>query len=166
MELPIIERLKQEVEALRYELAVEVPKALEEARAHGDLSENAEWDAALARQQLVSARIAQKQAQIRSLSVYTLADIPKGVVAFGSKVTVENVDTGSVEKYLIVLPEEVDAANGHISLSSPLGRGLMNKTVGDEVEVQTPSGKRSYEIVELITIHENREADQEEEEAD
>jgi len=158
MELPIIQRLKQEVDALKYELAVEVPKALEEARGHGDLSENAEYEAALARQQLLSARIVQKEAQIRSLSIYTLADIPKGVVAFGSFVTVENVDTGTVERYRIVLPEEVDAANGRISLSSPLGRGLMNKAVGDEFEVQTPRGKRSYEIVELITIHDQLDA--------
>ena len=158
MELPIIQRLKQEVGALKHELAVEVPKALEEACGHGDLSENAEYEAALARQQLLSARIAQKEAQIRSLSVYTLADIPKGVVAFGSHVTVENVDTGTVERYRIVLPEEVDAANGRISLSSPLGRGLMNKAVGDEFEVQTPRGKRSYEIVELTTIHDRPDA--------
>jgi transcription elongation factor GreA len=158
MELPIIQRLKQEVDALKYELAVEVPKALEEARGHGDLSENAEYEAALARQQLLSARIVQKEAQIRSLSIYTLADIPKGVVAFGSRVTVENVDTGTVERYRIVLPEEVDAANGRISLSSPLGRGLMNKAVGDEFEVQTPRGKRNYEIVELMTIHDQLDA--------
>jgi len=158
MELPIIQRLKQEVDALKYELAVEVPKALEEARGHGDLSENSEYEAALARQQLLSARIVQKEAQIRSLSIYTLADIPKGVVAFGSFVTVENVDTGTVERYRIVLPEEVDAANGRISLSSPLGRGLMNKAVGDEFEVQTPRGKRSYEIIELMTIHDQLEA--------
>jgi transcription elongation factor GreA len=117
--------------------------------------------AALARQQLLSARIAQKEAQIRSLSIYTLADIPKGVVAFGSYVTVENVDTGTVERYRIVLPEEVDAANGRISLSSPLGRGLMNKAVGDEFEVQTPRGKRSYEIVELMTIHDRLDAKEE-----
>lgn len=153
MELPIIQRLKQQVEDLRRELAVDVPKALEEARAHGDLSENAEYDAALARQALLRARIAQKEEEIRSLSVYTLADIPKGVVAFGSRVAVENADTGKVERYRIVLPEEVDAANGCISMSSPLGRGLMNKTVGDEVEIQTPRGKRTYEVVELTTVH-------------
>jgi len=153
MELPVLKRLKKEVEALRYELAIEVPKALEEARSHGDLSENAEYDAALARQELLSARIAQKEAQVRALSVYTLADIPEGIVALGSRVTVENVDTGAVEQYRIVLPEEVDAANGRISLSSPLGRGLMNKAAGDEVEVQTPGGKRTYQIVELLTVH-------------
>jgi transcription elongation factor GreA len=159
MELPIIQRLKRELEALKYELTIELPKVLEEARAHGDLSENAEWDAAQARRELLTLRVAQKQAQIRDLSVYSLADIPKGVVALGSQVAVENVDTGAVERYRIVLPEEVDAGNGCISLSSPLGRSLMNKAVGDEVEVTTPAGKRSYEIVELRTLHDTGEDD-------
>jgi transcription elongation factor GreA len=154
MELPVIQRLRKELQDLRYELSVEIPKALEEARSHGDLSENAEWEAARARQDYVRARIAQKEAQIRALSVYTLADIPHGVVAYGSDVTIENVDTGNVERYRIVLPEEVDAANGCISLHSPLGRALMSKKVGDEVEVQTPGGRRAYEIVKLVTIHE------------
>ena len=153
MELPVIQRLKKELQDLNYELAVEIPKILEEAVAHGDLSENAEYEAARARQDFVRARIAQKQTQVRALSVYTLADIPRGVVAYGSQVTVENVDTGTVERYQIVVPEEVDAANGCISLHSPLGRALMNKAAGDEVEVQSPNGKRSYQIVELTTIH-------------
>jgi transcription elongation factor GreA len=153
MELPVIQRLKKELQDLKYELTVEIPKILEEAVAHGDLSENAEYEAARARQDFVRARIAQKETQIRALSVYTLADIPRGVVAYGSQVTLENVDTGAVEKYQIVVPEEVDAANGCISFHSPLGRALMNKTAGDEVEVQSPNGKRCYQIVELITIH-------------
>jgi len=153
MELPVIQRLKKELQSLHYELAVEIPKILEEAVAHGDLSENAEYEAARARQDFIRARIAQKQTQVRALSVYTLADIPRGVVAYGSQVTIENVDTGTVERYQIVVPEEVDAANGCISLHSPLGRALMNKAAGDEVEVQSPNGKRSYQIVELTTIH-------------
>jgi transcription elongation factor GreA len=153
MELPVIQRLKKELQGLKYELAVEIPKILEEARAHGDLSENAEYEAARARQDFVRARIAQKETQIRALSVYTLADIPRGVVAYGSQVTVENADTGATERYRIVIPEEVDAANGCISLHAPLGRALMNRAVGDEVEVQTPKGTRCYQIVELVTIH-------------
>lgn len=153
MELPIIQRLKKELEDLQRELSVELPKVLEEARAHGDLSENAEYEAARARQDFVRARIAQKTNQIRTLSVYTLADIPKGIVAYGSRVTIENTESGSTEQYQIVLPEEVDAANGYISLHSPLGRALMGKEPGDELEVQTPRGKRCYQLVELETIH-------------
>jgi transcription elongation factor GreA len=155
MELPVIQKLKKELQELKYELAVALPKMLEEARAHGDLSENAEYEAARARQDYVRARIAQKAAQIRTLSVYTLAGIPRGVVAYGSKIAIENVDTGARERYRIVLPEEVDASNGCISLHAPLGRALMNKEVGDEVDVHTPGGKRTYQIVELLTIHDD-----------
>ena len=84
--------------------------------------------------------------------MYNISSIPRDVVAYGSRVTVED-DAGESMAYEIVFPEEVDAAKGQISLSSPLGRALLNKAVGDEVEVQTPSGKRSYQIVELVTLH-------------
>jgi transcription elongation factor GreA len=158
MELPIVQRLRKELQDLKYELAHQLPKALEEARAHGDLSENAEYEAARARQDFLRARIAQIEGRVREFSLYTLAAIPKGVVAYGSQVTVEDVDNANVERYKIVFPEEVDAANGCISLSSPLGRGLMNKAVGDEVEVRTPGGKRAYQIVGLVTIHDTQNA--------
>ena len=85
--------------------------------------------------------------------MYNISSIPRDVVAYGSRVTVED-DAGESMAYNIVFPEEVDAAKGQISLSSPLGRALLNKAVGDEVEVQTPSGKRTYQIVELVTLHE------------
>ncbi|MFN8545873.1 MAG: transcription elongation factor GreA [Candidatus Binatia bacterium] len=154
MELPILTRLKKELERLKYELTFELPKALEEARAHGDLSENAEWEAAKHRQDFVRSRIGQIQGRIRELSMYNIASIPHGIVAYGSRVTVEDVDEGEAVSYEIVFPEEVDASRGQISLSSPIGRALMNKAVGDEVEVHTPAGRRSYQIVELLTFHE------------
>ena len=84
--------------------------------------------------------------------MYNVSSIPHDVVAYGSRVTVEDGDSGESTVYTIVFPEEVDAAKGQISLSSPIGRALLNKVVGDEVEVSTPSGKRSYEIVELVTV--------------
>jgi transcription elongation factor GreA len=90
--------------------------------------------------------------------MYTVASIPRGVVGYGSQVTVVDADGDEdvTIRYEIVFPEEVDAARGHISLSSPIGRALMNKGVGDEVEVQTPSGKRTYQILALLTFHELR----------
>src|SRR2546428_827609 len=93
------------------------------------------------------------EGRVRELSMYNISSIPRDVVAYGSRVTVED-DAGESTAYDIVFPEEVDAAKGQISLSSPLGRALLNKAVGDEVEVQTPSGKRTYQIVELVTLHE------------
>jgi transcription elongation factor GreA len=154
MELPILARLKKELADLKHELTIKLPKELQAAAAHGDLSENAEYEAAKGRQEFVRSRMGQLEARVRELSMYTIASIPRGVVAYGSRVTVEDVDEGGTTLYVIVFPEEVDVAKGQISLSSPIGRALLNKGVGDEVEVQTPGGKRSYQIVELITFHE------------
>jgi transcription elongation factor GreA len=154
MELPVVTRLKKELQELLHELNVRLPKELQEAAAHGDLSENAEYEAAKSRQEFVRARIAQMQTRIRELAMYTLASIPRDVVAYGSRVTVEDETEGSTIEYRIVFPEEVDAASGAISLSSPIGRALLNRGVGDEIEVQTPGGKRSYQIVALVTLHE------------
>jgi transcription elongation factor GreA len=154
VELPIVQRLKKELQELQYELSRKLPKELEEARAHGDLSENAEYEAAKARQELVQVRISQIGGRIRELSMYTMASIPHGVVAYGSEVRVEDLEEGEEIAYKIVFPEEADAANGKISLGSPLGRALLNRSSGDEVEVHTPKGKRRYAIISLVTIHE------------
>jgi len=161
MELPVLARLKKELADLNYELTFQLPKELAAAAAHGDLSENAEYEAAKHRQDFVRSRIAQLEGRIRELSMYTVASIPLGVVGYGSRVKLVDADgdDDAVVDYQIVFPEEVDAARGHISLSSPIGRALMSKTVGDEVEVQTPGGRRTYQIVELVTFHELRERD-------
>src|SRR5215510_12158636 len=153
MDLPVLARLKKELADLKHELTFKIPKELQTAAAHGDLSENAEYDAAKHRQDFVRSRIAQLEGRVRELSMYTIASIPRGVIAYGSKVTLADVDSGDETEYRIVFPEEVDAARGHISLSSPIGRAMMNKSEGDEVEVQTPSGRRTYQIVSLVTMH-------------
>jgi transcription elongation factor GreA len=154
VDLPIVQRLKKELAELQYELSHKLPKELEEARAHGDLSENAEYDAAKARQELVQVRISQIGGRIRELSMYTVASIPEGVVAYGSRVTVEDLEEEEETVYHLVFPEEAEVAEGRISLGSPLGRALLNRSVGDEIEVHTPKGKRRYQIVNLVTIHE------------
>jgi transcription elongation factor GreA len=154
VELPIIQRLKKELADLQHELSHKLPRELEEARAHGDLSENAEYEAAKARQEIVQARISQIGGRIRELSMYTVASIPQGVVAYGSRVTVEDLQEGEEIIYSLVFPEEAEVSQGRISLGSPLGRALLNRTIGDEIEVQTPKGKRRYQIVDLTTIHE------------
>jgi len=153
MELPVLQKLKKDLGELQHELTHKVPKDLQEAASHGDLSENAEYEAAKHRQDFLRARIAQLQGRIRELSLYNIQSIPRGVVAYGSRVTVEDLEDGQSQVYEIVLPEEVNAAAGMISLGSPIGRALMNKVVGDEVEVQSPRGKRSYQITDLITMH-------------
>jgi transcription elongation factor GreA len=154
MELPVLARLKKELADLKHELTFVIPKELQTAAAHGDLSENAEYEAAKSRQDFVRSRIVQIEGRVRELSMYTIASIPNGVVAYGSRVTVEDLDEGESIAYEIVFPEEVDVSKGQISLSSPIGRALLNKAVGDEIEVHTPGGKRTYQIVELVTFHE------------
>ena len=154
MELPVVQKLKKELQDLLYELKHKLPKELEEARAHGDLSENAEWEAAKARQDFIQARISHIGSRIRELSMYTMSNIPQGVAAYGSQVTVEDLKEGEETTYRLVFPEETDAANGKISVSSPLGRALVHKKVDDEVEVMTPKGKRYYAIIKVVTIHE------------
>lgn len=158
MQLPIVERLKRELAELQRELSQELPARLEEARAHGDLRENAEYDAAKNRQGLLRARISAIQERIRELSMYSLAQIPRDKISYGSRVTLEDVDSGDRIEYQIVFPEEVDAAAGLISISAPIGQALMNRTSGDEVVVQTPRGRKTYEVVDVETLHQRSQA--------
>jgi transcription elongation factor GreA len=153
-DLPIVQKLKRELQELEYELKHRLPKELEEARGHGDLSENAEWEAAKHRQEIVRSRIAQIGGRIRELSMYTLSSIPRGVAAYGSRVTLQDLDSGEEVVYRLVFPEEADVSAGDISIGSPLGRALLNRKLGDEVEVDAPKGKRYFQIVGLVTIHE------------
>lgn len=146
-------RLKKELEELRFELMTKLPKELEAAREHGDLRENAEYEACKERQGYLSARIGQIEQRIRDLSLYSLNSIPRDAVGYGSQVTLENGDDGGEERYELVFPEEVDPSTGLISIGSPLGRALLNREVGDDVEVTTPKGRRRFQIIELRTIH-------------
>src|SRR5277367_1865383 len=153
-ELPVVKRLRKEMEILKRELNVELPKELERARAHGDLSENAEWAMAKQRQEFVRARVSNMEQRIAELSRIDLDAIPRDTVGLGSLVDLENLDDGATARFEIVVPEEVDGALNRISLSSPLGRALLGKAADDDIEVHTPKGKRSYLVRKLVTIHE------------
>ena len=152
-ELPVIKRLRKELDVMKRELTVDLPKELERARAHGDLSENAEWAMAKQRQEFLRARVNNMEARIAELTTINLDSIPRDTVGLGSRVTLEDLDDGGTAEYEIVVPEEVDGAVNKISLSSPLGRALIGKASDDDIEVQTPKGKRSYLIKQLVTIH-------------
>jgi transcription elongation factor GreA len=152
-ELPVIKRLKKDLETLKRELTVELPKELERARAHGDLSENAEWAMAKQRQEFLRARVGNLEVRIAELMMIDLESIPHDTVGLGSKVELEDLDEGGTAEFEIVVPEEVDGAQNRISLSSPLGRALIAKAEGDDIEVQTPKGKRAYSVKKLATIH-------------
>jgi transcription elongation factor GreA len=146
-------KLLDEIAALEYELRNELPKEILKARAHGDLSENAEYHAAKERQSFVDARLAQLKGRLRELSMVDLTKIPRDRVGLGSKVVLLDLNKDTKLTYKLVTSEEADAANGLISTSSPIGRGLIGKQVGDEVRIPIPGGVREVEILELTTIH-------------
>jgi len=146
-------KLQEEVAALEYELRNELPKEILRARAHGDLSENAEYHAAKERQRYVDARLAQLKARLMDFSMVDLTKIPRDRVGLGSQVVVLDLVKDEELSFLIVTSEEADVAKGKISTSSPIGRGLLGKRVGDTVKIQIPGGSREMEILRLTTIH-------------
>ncbi|MEE8257681.1 MAG: transcription elongation factor GreA [Acidobacteriota bacterium] len=153
-ELPL-KKLKDEVRELDRELNLVLPKELKKARAHGDLSENAEYSAAKERQRYVSARLGQLRKRLADLSLVNVANIPRDRVGFGSTVKLYDLEREAETTYKLVMSEESDFAKGLISTSSPIGRALMGKEAGDSVKVATPSGPREFEILEFRTMHED-----------
>jgi len=146
-------KLQEEITALEYELRNELPKEILRARAHGDLSENAEYHAAKERQSWVNARLGQLQARLREFSMVDLSKIPRDRVGLGSQVVVLDLKRDEEHTYNLVVSEEADVASGKISTSSPIGRGLLGKQVGDTVRIQIPDGVKELEILSLTTIH-------------
>jgi transcription elongation factor GreA len=146
-------KLQGEIAALEYELRNELPKEILKARAHGDLSENAEYHAAKERQAFVNARLGQLQARLREFSMIDITKIPRDRVGLGSQVVVFDVNKDEEHTYHLVTSEEADVANGRISTSSPIGKGLLGKRVGDTVKIQIPDGVREMEILSLVTMH-------------
>ena len=149
----IKKKLQDEIDQLSHELNVELPKEIAVARAHGDLSENAEYKFAKERQTYVNAKIAQLKKRMGDLSMLNLNNIPKDRSGYGSRIVVIDVARDVKVEYKLVSSEEADAEKGLISTTSPIGRALLNRKVGDEIEVATPAGKKEFEVVELLTIH-------------
>jgi len=148
----ILKRFDDEISALERELKTELPKEIQRAREFGDLRENAEYQAAKERQTLVQARIAMLTRRRNDVSMMNLDRIPHGKAGFGSTVSLRAENGGEVV-YQLVMPEDANAEKGMISTASPIGRALLNKEVGDEVTVTTPAGTREFEIVKLVTVH-------------
>ena len=155
----ILKKIRAEIKALEEELHVDLPRALKVAREHGDLSENADYDAAKERQAFVHARMGQLKGRLAELSLVNFDKIPQGRVSFGSEVTLFDLNKEEEVVYKLVMSEETDVAKGFISTTSPIGRALMGKVEGDEVEVQTPGGRKEFEIKKLLTIHDLADAD-------
>ena len=155
MPSPIVQKLQEEIQSLERELNSELPKELKRARALGDLSENAEFHMAKQRQDFVGARLAQLKRRLADLSLINMANIPKDRIAFGSNVVLYDVDRDVEIEYRLVTSEEADVSKGLISTTSPIGRGLMGKKVGDSVKVTTPNGAREFEVRSLRTIYDS-----------
>ena len=149
----VMARLLEEIKALEYELTTELPAEIKKAVALGDLSENAEYHMAKQRQVFVNARLGQLKKRMGELAMVNLANIPHDKSGFGSTITVFDVNKNEEIKYKLVTSEESDVAKGLISTTSPIGRALLGKEVGDTVTVVTPNGKRELEILKLYTIH-------------
>ena len=150
----IKKKLQQEIDSLEHELNVDLPKEIAIARAHGDLSENAEYKYAKERQGYVNAKIGQLKKRMGDLGMLNLTNIPKDRSGYGSRIVVIDMQKSQEIEYKLVSTEEADVEKGMISTTSPIGRALLNRRVGDEVQVLTPAGKKEFEIVRLFTIHE------------
>ena len=144
------ESLKKELETLKRIERPQNIKAIEEARAHGDLSENAEFHAAKDRQGFIEGRISELEFKLANADIIEIKKLPKDRVVFGSTVLLENIDTGEGVEYQLVGPDESDIDKGRISISSPLGKAMLGKKPGDELIVQVPGGTRAYELVEIL----------------
>jgi transcription elongation factor GreA len=150
----IRKKLQQEIDSLEHELSVELPKEIAVARAHGDLSENAEYKFAKERQGYVNAKIGQLKKRMGDLGMLNLTNIPKDRAGYGSRIVVLDTQRSIEVEYKLVSTEEADAEKGLISTTSPIGRALLNRKVGDEVQVATPNGQKEFEVMRLVTIHE------------
>ncbi len=148
-------KLQEEISRLNRELRDELPKALKTAIEHGDLRENAEYQTAKERQSYVQAQLANLRQRLSALSMIDLTKIPTDRVSYGSTVVLFDLDSEEEITYRLVTSEEADVKSGLISTSSPIGKSLMSRQRGNEVEIRTPRGLKNYEILELTTIHDS-----------
>ena len=151
----IKKKLQDEIATLEHEMSIELPKELMKARAHGDLSENAEFKYAKERQGYVSARLGQLKKRLGDIGMLNLNNIPADRAGYGSRVRLLDLKKSVEIEYKLVTSEEADAAQGLISTTSPIGKALLGRNVGDEIKVQTPAGIKEFEVVKVKTIHED-----------
>jgi transcription elongation factor GreA len=144
------QKLKKELERLKSVERPQVIKAIEEARSHGDLSENAEYDAAKERQAFIEGRVSELGYKLGNAEIIDVDNLPKDRAVFACTVVLENVDTGEDVEYQLVGPEESNIGEGRISVTSPLGKAILGKKPGEEIMLNAPGGKRVYELVEIV----------------
>ena len=145
------QKIKEELEQLRYEFKVELPRRIAEARVYGDVRENAEYEAAKERQSTLQARAGQIHKRLADLSRIDVSAIPRDRAGLGSEVTVENLDTGEEVRYTLVIPEVADEAPHFVSIAAPVGQALLNRRIGDAVTVRIPRGTFELEVRRIVT---------------
>jgi transcription elongation factor GreA len=150
------DKLQAEAERLRHELNISLPAEIRRAVEMGDLRENSEYKAALERQRLVQARLGQLGERLAKLASVDLRQIPTDRVGLGSKVVVHDLQLDVRETYKLVIGDADEFTEGHVTMSSPIGRTLAGKAVGDEVLIRLPARTRRLRIVELVTIHDGK----------
>ncbi|HEU4691047.1 MAG TPA: transcription elongation factor GreA [Vicinamibacterales bacterium] len=154
MKARLLKKFEDEIHQLEKELKTELPREIQRARELGDLRENAEYAAAKERQRLVEARVSMLKKRVSEISLMNLDKIPHDKVGFGSTVHLKDPQ-GQTIVYQLVMPEDANPDHGMISTASPIGRALVNKEEGDEVNVSTPNGSKRFEIIKLVTIHDD-----------
>jgi transcription elongation factor GreA len=155
MKAQLIKRFEDEINELERELKTQLPKEIQRARELGDLRENAEYQAAKERQSFLQARIGMLKKRVAEIQLMNVDKIPHAKVGLGSTVHVRERATGEVIVYQLVMPEDADVERGWISTASPIGRAFLNREEGDDIAARTPNGERHFEIVKLVTIHDN-----------
>jgi len=153
MTIQIIRKLEEEIRTIDLELKTELPKELKKAKELGDLSENAEYQSAKQRQEILNAKLAHLRKRLAEVSLINLDKIPHDRASYGSTVVLLDIQKGSEITYKLVSVEESDLQKGLISTTSPIGKGLLNKQVGDLAKIVTPGGMKEFEILKVTTIH-------------
>jgi len=159
MTIHIKKKLEDEIRLIEYELKNQLPQELKKAVAMGDLSENAEYQSAKQRQEILNARLAHLRKRLAEVSMMNLEKIPRDRVSYGSTVVLYDTQKSAEITYKLVSVEESDLQKGLISTSSPIGKGLLNRREGDTVKITTPGGSKEFEILKLTTIHDEEDSD-------
>ena len=153
MTIDIKRKLEAEIRLIQDELTKELPKELKKAIALGDLSENAEYQSAKQRQEILNAKLAQLLKRLADVAMINFEKVPKDRISYGSTVVLHDLQKNVEITYKLVSSEESDIQKGLISTTSPIGRGLLNKKEGDTAKANTPGGLKEFEILRLTTIH-------------
>lgn len=150
----VLTKLENELKGLKQALLVDIPTEIAHAASQGDLSENAEYEQALAKRDMFQAKMVNLEKRISELASLNVTNLPKDRAAYGSSLTLLDLDSDKEVTYKLVLPEELDGKATHLSISSPIGLALVGAREGDEVVIRIPAGTKRFEVLSLVTIHE------------